>query len=159
MRISDLESYLAKVYKAGYGNRGRVSLLLLGAPGIGKSLTCYALAQRIAKSLGKEFLDYNDDEAGKVLAEPDKYFVFVDFRLTECEPSDLLGIPKETDGAVRFSPLLWARCLSKSAGLLLLDELTNVQRPDVITASYKLIFDRKGYNKLISPESWVHQVP
>jgi hypothetical protein len=148
LRISDLESYLAKVYKAGYGNRGRVSVLLLGAPGIGKSITCYSLAQRIAKSLGKEFLDYNDDEAWKVLAEPDKYFVFIDFRLTECEPSDLLGIPKETDGAVRFSPLLWARCLSKSAGLLLLDELTNVQRPDVITSSYKLIFDRKaGFTK------------
>lgn len=148
MRISDLESYLAKVYKAGYGNRGRVSVLLLGAPGIGKSITCYSLAQRLAKALNKEFLDYNDDEAQKVLAEPDKYFVFVDFRLTECEPSDLLGIPKEVDGAVRFSPLLWARCLSKSAGLLLLDELTNVQRPDVITASYKLIFDRKaGFTK------------
>jgi len=60
----------------------------------------------------------------------------------------LLGIPKEIDGAVGFRPLLWARCLSKSAGLLLLDELTNVQRPDVITASYKLIFDRKaGFTK------------
>ena len=62
----------------------------------------------------------------------------------ECEPSDLLGIPKEVNGAVSFRPLLWARCLSKCAGLLLLDELTNVSRPDVISASYKLIFDRRA---------------
>ena len=52
------------------------------------------------------------------------------------------------DGAVAFSPLLWAKCLSKSAGLLLLDELTNISRPDVISAAYKLIFDRRaGFTK------------
>jgi hypothetical protein len=52
------------------------------------------------------------------------------------------------DGAVAFSPLLWAKCLSKSAGLLLLDELTNINRPDVISAAYKLIFDRRaGFTK------------
>jgi len=144
MNVSKLEDYLLRLYKAGAINHSRQAVLLLGPPGIGKSMTCWSLAKRIAKSLNKEFIDYNDDEAPNILAEPERYFVFVDFRLTECEPSDLLGIPRDVDGSSRYLPLLWARCLSKSAGLLLLDELTNVQRPDVITAAYKLIFDRKA---------------
>jgi predicted GTPase len=93
MKVSDLESYLIKLYKAGSFN-SRVSVLLLGAPGIGKSYTCYSVAKRLAKDLGKEFIDYSDEQAPKILAEPERYFVFCDFRLTECEPSDLLGIPK-----------------------------------------------------------------
>jgi len=144
LKVGNLENYLLKLYRAGSINHSRQAVLLLGPPGIGKSMTCWSLARRLAKLTNREFIDYNDDEATRVLASPDNYFVFVDFRLTECEPSDLLGIPRDVDGASRFSPLLWARCLSKTAGLLLLDELTNVQRPDVITAAYKLIFDRKG---------------
>ncbi|MGC8936545.1 MAG: hypothetical protein ACP5KV_04180 [Candidatus Methanomethylicaceae archaeon] len=146
MKVSKLENYLLQIYKTGAINHMRPAVLLLGPPGIGKSMTCWSLAKRIAESMGKQFIDYNDDEAQKILAEPERYFVFNDFRLTEVEPSDLIGVPRETDGSTRFSPLLWARCLSKTAGLLLLDELTNVQRPDVITAAYKILFDRKaGY--------------
>jgi hypothetical protein len=76
--------------------------------------------------------------------DPDKYFVYVDLRLTECEPSDLIGIPRDVDSSVQYKPLMWARCLSRSAGVLFLDELTNLQRPDVISACYKLLYDRKA---------------
>jgi len=93
MKVSELEDYLTNLYRASAIN-SRISVLLLGAPGIGKSYTCYNVAKRLALGLGKEFIDYNDDVAPKILAEPERYFVFVDFRLTECEPSDLLGIPK-----------------------------------------------------------------
>jgi len=148
LKVGKLENYLLRLYKAGAINHNRQAVLLLGPPGVGKSLTCWSLARRLAKLTGKEFVDYNDDEAPKILEAPERYFVFVDFRLPECEPSDLMGIPEKVNGAVRFAPLLWARCLSKAAGLLLLDELTNVQRPDVISASYKLIFDRRaGFTK------------
>ncbi len=148
MKIGKLENYLVKLYKVGAVNRLRQSTLLLGAPGIGKSLTCWKLARTLARIVGKEFIDYDDDKADKILADPDKYFVFVDLRLTECEPSDLLGLPHKINGSVRFSPLLWARCLNKAAGFLLLDELTNIQRPDLITVSYKLIFEREaGFTK------------
>ena len=129
-------------------NHSRQSTLLLGPPGIGKSMSCWKLAEKLAKGAGKEFVDYDDDKAEMILEEPEKYFVFVDLRLTECEPSDLLGLPHKVNGSVMFSPLLWARCLNKSAGLLLLDELTNIQRPDLITVSYKLVFDREaGFTK------------
>lgn len=148
MKVGKLEDYLIELYQVGVINHSRQAILLLGLPGIGKSMTCWKLARKLAKTMRKEFVDYDDDKAAMILSEPDKYFVFVDLRLTECEPSDLCGLPQHVNGSVRFSPLLWARCLSKAAGLLLLDELTNIQRPDVITVSYKLVFDRKaGFTK------------
>jgi len=148
LKIGKLEPYLTKLYKVGPINHTRQSTLLLGAPGIGKSMSCWKLARRLARAVEKEFVDYDDDKAAMILENPDKYFVFVDLRLTECEPSDLLGLPHKINGSVRFSPLLWARCLNKAAGLLLLDELTNIQRPDLITVSYKLVFDREaGFTK------------
>lgn len=148
MKIGKLEDYLTELYKVGLVSHSRQAVLLLGLPGIGKSMTCWKLARSLAKTMRKEFVDYDDDKAAMILSEPDKYFVFVDLRLTECEPSDLCGLPHHVNGSVRFSPLLWARCLSKTAGLLLLDELTNIQRPDVITVSYKLVFDREaGFTK------------
>jgi len=81
LKVSKLENYLLRLYKAGAINHTRQAVLLLGPPGIGKSMTCWSLAKRLAKLLNKEFIDYNDDEAPRILAEPDRYFVFVDFRL------------------------------------------------------------------------------
>jgi len=148
MKVSRLVSYLAKLYDAGSLNHQRPAVLLLGPPGIGKSMSCWALAERLASKTKKEFVRYHDDIAESILEAPEDYFVFCDFRLTECEPSDLIGLPDRVDGSVRYSPLLWARCLSKAAGLLLLDELTNLQRPDKISVAYKLIFDRMaGFTK------------
>lgn len=146
IKINEVCNYLVKLYKA--SNLSKMTAMLIGMPGIGKSETCNDAGNIIAKNLGKEFIVYSDQIAEKVLAEPDKYFVFVDLRLTECEPSDLSGIPERVDGAVRFVPLLWAVTLSKCAGMLVLDELTNIQRSDVISASYKLILDRSsGFTK------------
>jgi len=142
MKVSRLKSFLLNYYL--HQPKPRVSILLLGAPGVGKSWTVRAVAEELANKLNKEFVDYSDDVAPKILAEPERYFVFCDLRLTETEPSDLIGIPRIVDDAVQYKPLLWARCLSKTAGILFLDELTNVQRPDVISASYKLLLDRRA---------------
>jgi len=38
--------------------------------------------------------------------------------------------------------------MSKVAGTLVLDEITNINRADMISASYKIVFDHKaGYTK------------
>jgi len=141
---------LEKLYALGAVNRHRKSILLLGPPGCGKSTSVYEFAERTAKKLGKEFVDYNDDIALELLKEPERYFVLCDFTLTEAEPADLLGIPREiTEDAISYKPLLWARVMSKCAGVLFLDELTNVQRPDIISVSYRILHDRKiGFIKL-----------
>lgn len=145
MRAAGLEDYLYNVYKAESEIGIRRTICLLGQTGIGKSESCRKVAQRLADEMGKEFVDYDDDtSAGKILDDPGRYFVFIDFRLSEVEPSDLLGIPQRDDGAVRYAPLLWAKCLSKCSGILMLDEITNIQRPDVMTAAYKLVYDRRA---------------
>jgi len=140
MKVSKLEDYLFNLYRTGV----RFSVLLLGAPGIGKSYSVYSLAKKIAKAMNREFVEYDDDMALTMLNNPDRYFTLVDFRLTETEPSDLLGLPRDINSTVMYKPLLWARTLSKVPGILFLDELTNVQRLDIISAAYKLIFDRRA---------------
>lgn len=90
MKVGKLVPYLASLYKAGE-DIGRFSVLLLGAPGIGKSYSLKETAKSIARRVGKTFIDYSDDLYETIMKEPDKYFVFIDFRLTECEPSDLSG--------------------------------------------------------------------
>lgn len=150
MEISPNEA--KQLIKRLYLRGSKEPVLLIGDVGIGKSVCVREAAEEIAKELGKEFVVYNDDVALKVLKDPDKYFVFVDFRLTEVEPSDLIGIPrdirtgilKRDTGAIVYKPLLWARVLSKVDGLLFLDEITNVQRPDVQSTMLKIVLERKA---------------
>lgn len=143
MRVARLKNKLFELYESD----PQTAVLLLGAPGIGKSETVREVAQEIAMRESKEFVDYSDDRASEILRNPEKYFLLVDFRLSEVEPSDLIGIPRvqEIDSKpyVQYVPLLWARCLQASSGILFLDEITNVQRDDVISVAYKLALDRK----------------
>jgi len=141
MRIPEIKEYLKTISP-------KRAVLILGAPGIGKSQVIREFAEEEAKRLGKEFVDYSDDDYYDIIKEPDRYYVFVDFRLSECEPSDLLGTPRDVGDAVTYKPLMWARAMSKAkTGVLLLDELTNVAsiRPDLASVAYKLVLDRKGY--------------
>jgi len=153
MKIRNLKRYLLDFYEADSHNSNRTSILCLGKPGIGKSETAFVVGQTLAKD--REFVDYDDDQAERILKNPEKFFVYVDFRLPECEPSDLGGIPRDYLGGIGFKPLLWARCLSKCAGVLVLDELTNVRREDIITAAYKLIFDRKAGFVKMHPDVYI----
>ena len=137
----------------------------MGPPGVGKSQAVEDAARDIAKQRNRTYIKFEkhygsnstwivgDNTVESVTMEeiinhPDRYFVFVDLRLVECEPSDLSGFPQKENGWVSYNPLEWAVILSMSPGVLFLDELTNVQRPDVITAAYKLTRDRMaGFTK------------
>ena len=131
-----------------------VSVLAVGEPGIGKSVIVREVAEKIALEYGYVLVEYTDDEGYRLLEEykrnPEeatrKYFVFHDLRLTEVEPQDILGIPMkdEKTGMFRYAPPLWARILQIYPGVLFLDELLNVQRPDVMSASYPLLLDRRA---------------
>lgn len=143
MRIPEIKEYLKTVEPVR-------SVLLLGAPGIGKSVMIREFAEEEAESLGLQFVDYDDRIFEEVMQNPERYYVFVDLRLTEVEPSDLIGIPRDADGYVAYKPLKFAMALSSvNRGMLFLDELTNVTRLDVKAAAYKIILDRKiGFIKL-----------
>ena len=83
MRVSKLAQFLENYYRIGEINGHRYSVLLIGAPGVGKSYTVRKVAERIAKQNLREFVEYNDDIAFDLLREPERYFVFCDLRLTE----------------------------------------------------------------------------
>jgi hypothetical protein len=72
--------------------------------------------------------------------------VFFDLRLSECEPTDFLGVPRDIDHFIVYKPLRWVRVFSyeQSAGLIFLDEITNVRREDVLAQAYKLVLDRRA---------------
>ena len=129
-------------------------LLLLGPPGVGKSETVRRIAEKLAISKGLRFVELDHSNFKEVL-RTEGVFVFFDLRLTEVEPSDLLGVPREEDGGITYKPQLWSLCFSKHPGVLFLDELTNVQREDVIAAAYKLLLDRRAGNVRFRDDVWV----
>lgn len=138
--------------------------MLLGKPRIGKSWAVYEGAKLRAERLGKKFINLVVGDGGlteeqiiELLENPDKYFVLFELRLTNVEPTDIIGKPEDVtiktkDGKVYkftiLNPPIWATVLSKCSGVLFLDELTDVQRPDVKAVTYQLLLDKKaGYVK------------
>lgn len=143
MKVGKVGRALVALWESEKENE-KTSVLLLGAPGVGKSTVVREAAEEFAELLGKRFIEYTDDVAQEILSNPQRYFVFVDLRLTEIEAADLSGIPRDVDGAVTYKPLLWARVLSKAPGVLFLDELTNENDPNKLASAYKLILDRSA---------------
>ncbi|MEW5762692.1 MAG: AAA family ATPase [Bacillota bacterium] len=141
-----------------YATEARRSVLLLGPPGIGKSVLVRETAAAIARDRGLEFIYYTQldgERLANIHARPARYFVFVDLRLTETEPVDLMGRPATgAAGGHRhmvYQPPQWAALLAVAPGILFLDELTNVHRPDVLAAAYKLVQERAAGFTRFSP--------
>ena len=78
-------------------------------------------------------------------------FIVIDLRLTELEPPELVGLPhlKELEGVTirvgkvsAYAPNEWALLLAYCPGLLILDEYMNEIRPEMIHASYKILWNK-----------------
>ncbi|MEM4761431.1 MAG: AAA family ATPase [Thermofilum sp.] len=140
------------------------SLLLIGPPGVGKSTAVKEVAEEIAKQLGRTFIDvtsknYRDWVYREIMdcakakdlstcLNEKNYFLFMDLRLTEVEPVDLVGYPYREEGRMEYAPPAWALLFSWFPGVLFLDELSNVRREDVMAAAYKLLLDKAaGFTK------------
>lgn len=129
---------LVKIYFS-----SRKSVIAFGPPGCGKSMSVLDASKEIAARLRKELVIYDDDKADAILREPSRYFVFVDLRLTELDPADLIGIPRTDGDYVTYKPLLWSRVLNRTSGILFLDEITNAD-DDVLKPAYKLLLERRA---------------
>ena len=139
LRTPQVIQYITELYMV---SKVKPSILLLGPPGIGKSVGVKTAAQQIAKMLNKQFVEYDDSKYEEIMKSPNDYFVFVDLRLTEVEPSDLLGIPRAVNGTMFYIPPSWASVLSKAPGILFLDEITQVQRDDIFAVAHKVLLDK-----------------
>jgi len=130
----------------------KLSLFVWGAMGIGKSETIRETAKRIAKKLNKTYVEYNKiRDKNEIENNIDKYFILVDFRLSQIEPSDLKGIPVPTDGTVvwKIPHALDILTNEKAHGILFFDEL-NLAHPSIQSSAYQIILDRVVGEKPLS---------
>ena len=142
LRTPEIIDFIENMYMYNGSPLGKQSIIILGPPGIGKSESVAQAAERIAGKLNKKFIKYDDDKYNEIMEHPDEHFVLVDVRLTEVEPADLMGIPRERNGTMFYIPPSWAKVLSKARGILFLDELTQVQRDDIFAVAHKILLDK-----------------
>ena len=134
----ELEDIIKQCYQV------KQPLMIWGAPGIGKSYTVRKIAKEIAREMNREFVEWNKiRDKYMIIRNPSKYFVLIDIRLSQYDPSDLKGLPKSVDGGIEWKPPMWlyAMSLPGSAGIIFLDELPNAPR-SVQFAAYQLVLDR-----------------
>ncbi|ABU81218.1 hypothetical protein [Ignicoccus hospitalis] len=117
--------------------------LYVGPPGIGKSETVVEAAKGAAEEAGLKFWEYENS------AEPEDYnkaFVMVLFRLDMVKPEDLSGfpLPDKNDKSFDYAIPRWAKVLRKAkAGLVILDEFTNINDDTVLSAAYDIVLSEK----------------
>ncbi len=126
----------------------KIPLFVYGGFGIGKSTVVSETAREIAEEKGKEFVRWNQvskERKNEMLENPQDYFVLMDIRLAQLDPSDLKGIPNlEQNGAVEWKPPLWVYFASKenADGVIFFDE-SNLAPPSVQSAFYQVVHDRE----------------
>lgn len=136
----ELEETIIRYYKA------KRALFIWGTMGIGKSWIIRDAAKKLAKELNKEYtedLKHINDE---------KYFLVIDIRLSQCDPSDLRGIPifdNEKASTRWLPPSTFPR---KGYGIILFDEL-NLAPPLVQASAYQFILDRR-LGEYVVPEGY-----
>ena len=120
LSIKKLEDYLAKLTKANVMD----SVMIWGAPGIGKSSVVSAVANK------------NNLE-------------FIDIRLSQLAPTDIRGLPEPRDGISYWCPRIFT---SVRKGILFFDEV-NMAPPAIQGIAQQLILDRQvGSYKV--PDGW-----
>lgn len=136
---SEAEQILRAAYRSG------VSTILLGRTGIGKSNVIKETAKKLAAEQKKEFAEWNEltlEQKYETIANPGRYFGFLDIRLTQYEPSDIKGLPWEENGSIIWKKNLWVKAFQKMAGVILFDEI-NLSPPMLQNSVYQIILDKQ----------------
>ncbi|MEM4964938.1 MAG: MoxR family ATPase [Pyrobaculum sp.] len=134
--------------------------LLIGEPGIGKTEYVKRIAKKEATKLGRTFVDLREADKEMledILHHPEKYYVYLRVLATHVFPEDI-NLPRfennENNRYVEFitPKALHIMTLKGIAGLLFLDELSNVQRDDQMAMYYSLILEKEfGWGAKLSP--------
>jgi len=143
---AQLEDAICKFYKA------KRALFIWGTMGIGKSHKVRDAARRIAKELGLKVDERNLKYGSLEHINDPEYFLVIDIRLSQCDPSDLRGIPvweKEKAATQWLPPTTFPR---KGFGIIFFDELNLA--PNLVQASaYQFILDR-GLGEYMVPDGY-----
>lgn len=107
----------------------RISVLLRGDHGIGKSHSVFQLGEFFGLTV-------------------------IDRRLSQMSEGDMIGLPKVEDGVTKFLPPDWYMDACRNPRLLFLDEL-NRATPEVMQAAFQIVLDRQLNGHKLHPESRV----
>lgn len=144
-----------KIIKRCY--KKKIPVFCYGLFGVGKSTVVLETAKELAEEREKQFVEWNEvskEKKDEIIKNPEPYFVLVDVRLAQLEPSDLKGIPDlEKNGAVEWKPPLWVFYASRDGadGILFFDE-ANLSPPSVQSAFYQIVHDRESGSFSISDQ-------
>lgn len=136
----ELEQHIKEYIKAG------ISLYIWGTTGIGKSQTVDKVAREKAKEYGRQYVLWHKlskKEKEEVLSNPKPYYILVDKRLSQMDPSDLRGLPNlNGHDTVEWKPPMWLKAISHkdAKGILFLDEI-NLSPPSLQASAYQIIND------------------
>lgn len=121
VNVSEADKHLNSIIRG----KIKTSVMLWGAPGIGKS----SVVNKVAKA--------NEMDV-------------IDVRLSQLAPTDLRGLPYVEDGQAHFAP---PGFLPKSgAGILFLDEI-NLAPPAIMNVAMQLVLDRRVGDYVV-PDNW-----
>lgn len=171
IKHTELDSLLKENY------RTKLALFVYGTFGVGKSFQIRESSKEIAEIRKREFKDWNrltNIEKEELFKNPEKYFVFIDIRLSEFDPSDIKGLPSlDGNDTIDWKIPKWAKfiTLENSDGILFFDEI-NLAPPLVQSSVYKIIYDRiiveskindnvliVGAGNLASDRAHTHEIP
>lgn len=126
----------------------KISLLIYGRFGIGKSFVVSDTAKEIAGQKNRKFVNWNkltEKEKDEIIDNPKEFFVLIDCRLSEYSPDDIKGLPvfKDDKKSIEWKVPFWALLLEKkdSDGIVFFDEI-GLAPPLVQSSVYKIIYDR-----------------
>ena len=128
-------------------------ILLLGPPGIGKTEIVKQKAEEEAKMLGRKFVDLNSaslEVLDEIERSPSDYYAFLPLHAPHLMPEDI-SIPDVSmfrESARRGIDFLAPRRLAVLglpgiAGVLFIDEITNVQRRDALTLLFAIVQEKR----------------
>jgi hypothetical protein len=133
-------------YLIGIHYKAKIPMYIWGATGIGKSDCVRKSGQIMAKETQREYIEWNKiskEKKREVEENLDKYFILMDIRLSQMDPSDLKGLPGLDGDVCDWKIPYWLSILCKenARGIAFFDEI-NLAPPSIQAAAYQLILDR-----------------
>jgi len=135
-------------------------LLIYGDPGLGKSALVNEFAKQVATSEGRtyQYINWHEETEEKkkeILSNPEGYFVLIDIRVAQMDPTDLQGLPDPFAKTpyTESRPQSWAYLLSRpgAAGVLFLDEI-NQGDPQTLKALFEVVNEHKVSGMKMAPD-------
>lgn len=143
-------------------NKANKPLMFFGTYGIGKSEMIFQWAKEQAVKEHREFVDWvraSEEEQKKALESPEKYYAFVDIRISQLDAGDLRGIPiiaNTTKDYLQLVTLKWINYITQplASGCVFFDEI-NLAMPSIVASAYAIINDKVISDRAISKKIFI----